>query len=128
MKEINAANGGQLGEVFSFSLGVEKGQEAAPLVVGDTMYVVTAFPNYVYALDLTKPGAPLKWSYKPKPLPAAQGVACCDVVNRGAVYADGKIIFNTLDNRTIARSEEHTSELQSLMRNSYAVFCLKTKK
>src|SRR3546814_9858691 len=31
---------------------------------------------------------------------------------------------------TVARSEEHTSELQSLMRNSYAVFCLikKTRK
>src|SRR3546814_6411558 len=29
---------------------------------------------------------------------------------------------------TAGRSEEHTSELQSLMRNSYAVFCLKTKK
>src|SRR3546814_7549466 len=29
---------------------------------------------------------------------------------------------------TMARSEEHTSELQSLMRISYAVFCLKTKK
>src|SRR3546814_2035872 len=28
----------------------------------------------------------------------------------------------------IVRSEEHTSELQSLMRNSYAVFCLKKKK
>src|SRR3546814_2639752 len=28
----------------------------------------------------------------------------------------------------VSRSEEHTSELQSLMRNSYAVFCLKTKK
>src|SRR3546814_10814936 len=28
----------------------------------------------------------------------------------------------------VARSEEHTSELQSLMRLSYAVFCLKTKK
>src|SRR3546814_1537218 len=27
-----------------------------------------------------------------------------------------------------SRSEEHTSELQSLMRNSYAVFCLKKKK
>src|SRR3546814_3266048 len=27
----------------------------------------------------------------------------------------------------VARSEEHTSELQSLMRNSYADFCLKTK-
>src|SRR3546814_4762623 len=30
--------------------------------------------------------------------------------------------------RRFARSEEHTSELQSLMRNSYAVFCLKKKK
>src|SRR3546814_1939620 len=30
--------------------------------------------------------------------------------------------------RVIHRSEEHTSELQSLMRNSYAVFCLKKKK
>src|SRR3546814_6433795 len=29
---------------------------------------------------------------------------------------------------TFGRSEEHTSELQSLMRNSYAVFCLKKKK
>src|SRR3546814_3041069 len=29
---------------------------------------------------------------------------------------------------TLLRSEEHTSELQSLMRNSYAVFCLKKKK
>src|SRR3546814_5025660 len=35
---------------------------------------------------------------------------------------------DTLDNRTISdRSEEHTSELQSLMRISYAVFCLKKK-
>src|SRR3546814_1855515 len=30
--------------------------------------------------------------------------------------------------RTVSRSEEHTSELQSLMRNSYAVYCLKKKK
>src|SRR3546814_7606983 len=30
--------------------------------------------------------------------------------------------------RAVTRSEEHTSELQSLMRNSYAVFCLKKKK
>src|SRR3546814_5857030 len=32
------------------------------------------------------------------------------------------------DLRHLRRSEEHTSELQSLMRNSYAVFCLKKKK
>ena len=63
---------------------MNKGQEAAPLVVGGTMYVVTPYPNILYALDLTKPGAPMKWKYEPKPEPAAQGVACCDVVNRGA--------------------------------------------
>jgi glucose dehydrogenase len=81
---------------------VLRGQEAAPLVVGSTMYVVTPYPNILYALDLTKPGAPAKWKYEPKPLAAAQGVACCDVVNRGAAYADGKIFYNTLDNQTVA--------------------------
>src|SRR3546814_9122728 len=35
--------------------------------------------------------------------------------------------FSTASNRWTARSEEHTSELQSLMRISYAVFCLKKK-
>ena len=52
--------------------------------------------------DLTKPGAPLKWKYEPKPEAASQGVACCDVVNRGAVFADGRIFYNTLDGNTIA--------------------------
>src|SRR3546814_8241017 len=33
-----------------------------------------------------------------------------------------------LENARVPRSEEHTSELQSLMRTSYAVFCLKKKK
>src|SRR3546814_7376699 len=37
-------------------------------------------------------------------------------------------LFPRLSSRPIRRSEEHTSELQSLMRNSYAVFCLKKKK
>jgi glucose dehydrogenase len=62
-----------------------------PLVVGDTLYVVSPYPNILYALDLSKPGAPLKWKYEPKPKAAAQGVACYDVVNRGAVYSDGRL-------------------------------------
>lgn len=86
----------------TFSLGVEKGEEAAPLIVNKTMYIVTAYPNYLYALDLTKPGAPLKWEFKPYPERASQGVACCDVVNRGAVFWKDKVIFNTLDGNTIA--------------------------
>src|SRR3546814_9566154 len=47
-------------------------------------------------------------------------------------YRDGLALFcaRTLENkrRRARRSEEHTSELQSLMRISYAVFCLKKKK
>jgi lanthanide-dependent methanol dehydrogenase len=102
LTEITAANAKTLKPDFSFSLAVNKGQEAAPLVVDNTMYVVTAYPNIVYALDLTKPGAPLKWSFSPKPAPASQGVACCDVVNRGGTVDNGKYIFNTLDGQTIA--------------------------
>jgi lanthanide-dependent methanol dehydrogenase len=102
LTEIDAGNVKTLVPTFSFSLGVNKGQEAAPIIADNTMYLVTAYPNYVYALDLTKPGAPLKWKFAPKPLPASQGVACCDVVNRGGSYDAGKYIFNTLDGQTIA--------------------------
>ena len=102
LDQITSANVGRLGLAWTFSTGVNRGQEAAPLVVGSTMYVVTPFPNILYALDLSQPGAPLKWTYKPQPLSAAQGVACCDVVNRGAVYYDGKIIYNLLDAHTVA--------------------------
>jgi PQQ-dependent dehydrogenase (methanol/ethanol family) len=109
--EINIGNVGKLQVAFTFSTGIAKGHEAAPLVVGGTMVIVTPFPNIVYALDLTKEGAPTKWSYKPKPLSAAQGVACCDVVNRGAAYADGRIFFNTLDNHTIALDAETGKEI-----------------
>ena len=90
LNEINPQNVGHLQVAFTFSIGVNKGQEAAPLVLNNTMYIVSPYPNILYALDLTKPGAPLKWQYKPQPEAASQGVACCDVVNRGAVFADGR--------------------------------------
>jgi PQQ-dependent dehydrogenase (methanol/ethanol family) len=102
LAEINSGNAARLRLAWTFSTGVNRGHEAAPLVVNNTMYVVTPFPNLLYALDLTRPGAPLKWKYDPHAASAAQGVACCDVVNRGAVYADGKIIYNTLDAHTVA--------------------------
>lgn len=102
LAEITEDNVKTLQVAFTFSTGVNKGQEAAPLVVGNTMYIVTPFPNILYALDLTKPGAPMKWKFEPNPEPAAQGVACCDVVNRGAAFFDGRIYFNTLDGHTIA--------------------------
>jgi glucose dehydrogenase len=85
LDEISSANVKNLQVVFAFSTGVDHGQEAAPIVANNTMYIVTPYPNILFALDLTKPGAPIKWSYRPHPAAASQGVACCDVVNRGAV-------------------------------------------
>ncbi len=102
LDQVTVGNVKDLKLAWTFSTGFLGGHEAAPLVVGTTMYVVTPFPNYLYALDLTRPGAPVKWTYKPKPDAASQGVACCDVVNRGAAYSEGKIFFNTLDDHTIA--------------------------
>ncbi len=102
LTDINTGNVTQLREAWSFSTGVLGGHEAAPLVIGQTMYIVTPFPNRVYALDLTKPGAAIKWRYDPDPQSAAKGVACCDTVNRGLAYADGRIFVNTLDGFTAA--------------------------
>ena len=67
------------------------------------------YPNEVFALDATT--GDLKWSYAPKPDPAAQGVACCDVVNRGMAYDNGKIFFNTLDDHTVALDAKTGKEL-----------------
>ncbi len=100
--QINTDNVKNLKVAWEFSTGTTHGNEAAPLIVNNTMYVVTPFPNTLYALDLTKPGAPLKWTYQPHPDLAAQGVACCDVVNRGAAYYNGRIYYNTLDVHTVA--------------------------
>jgi PQQ-dependent dehydrogenase (methanol/ethanol family) len=102
LAEITAANAATLRLAFTFSTGVVRGHEAAPLVVGNTMFLVTPYPNVVYALDLSQPGAPMRWRFEPRPEAFAQGVACCDVVNRGLAYADGKVFMNTLDNQTIA--------------------------
>src|SRR3546814_5686678 len=47
--------------------------------------------------------------------------------NPGLPYAVWSLPTPAADHRGCTRSEEHTSELQSLMSNSYAVFCLKKK-
>ena len=76
LSQITAANVGGLGLAWTFSTAVNRGQEAAPLVVGSTMYVVTPFPNHLIALDLAAPGGPVRWSYDPKVDPRAVGIAC----------------------------------------------------
>lgn len=102
LADINVTNVANLKVVSTMSTGINRGHEGQPLVVGTTMYVVTPYPNVLLAIDLTVPGGKLKWKYEPHPDPRAVGIACCDVVNRGASYGDGKIVYNTLDAHTVA--------------------------
>jgi lanthanide-dependent methanol dehydrogenase len=102
LAQITSENAKTLRTVWTFSTGVLGGHEGQPLVVHNTMYVVTPYPNVLYAFDLTKADYPLKWKYRPPVDPNSQGVACCDGINRGASYADGKIVYNLLDGRTVA--------------------------
>src|SRR5919107_1207806 len=75
LNQINGSNVARLKLAFSFDTNNRRGQEAAPIVVGSTMYVITPYPNYIWALDLTKNGKP-KWVFRPHHKPASQGVAC----------------------------------------------------
>src|SRR5947207_685801 len=82
LSEITPANAEKLALAWSFSTSIDKGHEGAPIVAGNMMYVVTPFPNRVIGFDLSRPGANVKWTFDPKANARAQGVACCDVVNR----------------------------------------------
>jgi PQQ-dependent dehydrogenase (methanol/ethanol family) len=106
---ITRQNARSLHPVWTFSTGVLGGHEGQPLVVGDTMYVVTPWPNVLYAFDLTREGYPLRWKYRPDV--SANAIGISDAVNRGAFYADGKIIYNLLDGHTVAVEANSGREL-----------------
>jgi len=101
LKQINTGNVGKLQVAWTFSTGVLRGHEGGPLVVGDVMYVHTPFPNIVYALDLNHDGKIL-WKYEPKQDPSVIPVMCCDTVNRGVAYGDGKIFLHQADDTLVA--------------------------
>ncbi len=101
LDQINSGNVAKMVPSWSFSTGVLRGHEGSPLVVGDVMYVHTPFPNIVYALDLNNDGKIL-WKYEPKQDPNVVPVMCCDTVNRGLAYADGKIFLHQADTTVVA--------------------------
>ena len=111
LTQINTANVARLRVAWTFADGTLYGHEGAPLVIGDTMYLVSPFPNIAYALDLSKPGEPIKWKYDPNPSPIAIGKACCDAVLRGWAYGDGKLIYNLLDDHVLALDAKTGREL-----------------
>lgn len=102
LSEITTSNVANLKIAYTFSTGTLRGQEAAPIIANNSMYIVTPFPNTLFALSLEQPSGPLRWKFDANPRPSSQGVACCDSVNRGAAYDDGRVFFNTLDAQTVA--------------------------
>jgi lanthanide-dependent methanol dehydrogenase len=101
LKQINTGNVGKLQAAWTFSTGVLRGHEGAPLVIGNVMYFSTPFPNIVYALDLDHDGK-IIWKYEPKQDPNVIPVMCCDTVNRGVSYGDGKIFLHQADTTLVA--------------------------
>ena len=119
LNQINTGNVSDLNVAWTFSTGVLRGHEGAPLVVGNTMYVHTPFPNIVYALDLSREGAPIKWKYSPIQDEAVIPVACCDTVNRGVAYAEGRIFLSQLDTHVVALDAATGREIWKVKQGDY---------
>ena len=100
LKQINKANVKNMKVAWMFSTGVLRGHEGSPLVIGDMMYLHSPFPNKVFAMDLNT--QKIAWKYEPKQDPAVIPQMCCDTVNRGLAYGDGKIILQQADSMLVA--------------------------
>lgn len=115
LKGITAENVSRLTPIWTFSTGVLRGHEGAPLVVGGVIYVHTPFPNIVYALDLDREGKIL-WKYEPRQDSGVVPLMCCDTVSRGLAYGDGKIFLYQADT-TLAALDAITGDLLWSVKN-----------
>ena len=108
LNQINTENVGNLQVAWTFSTGVLRGHEGGPLVIGDTMWVHTPFPNKVFSINLSDQS--INWIYEPKQNAAETvPVMCCDTVYRGLAYADGKIFLQQADT-TLVGLDANTGE------------------
>ena len=93
-------NVGKMQVAWMFSTGVLRGHEGSPLVIGNTMYMHSPFPNKVFAIDLDT--QKIMWRYEPKQDAAVIPQMCCDTVNRGLAYAESKIFLQQADSMLVA--------------------------
>ena len=109
LNQINAANASKLQAAWTFSTGVLRGHEGGPLVLPgsatgldhDTLYAHAPFPNNVFAINLDT--LEVVWEYIPvQNYDETVPVMCCDTVNRGLAYADGKIFLQQANTELVA--------------------------
>ena len=111
LDQINLTNVKNLSVAWTMQIGILDSHEASPLVVGDTMYIVSPKPNYVYALDLAKEGV-IKWEFRPTmDVALATAQTCCGAQTRGLYYAEGKIFYATLDGQVIGLDAKSGEQL-----------------
>jgi len=101
LSQITTKNASKMKVAWTMSTGTLRGQEGQPLVVGDMMYFESSYPNFVYAINLDNVGQ-IVWKFAPEQDKFSPSVACCDLVNKGVAYADGKILVSTLDTHVYA--------------------------
>ena len=104
---INHDTVARLGLDWYFDIPTGRGVEATPLVVDGVMYVTGSW-SVVFALDALT--GELRWQYDPKVHKSWLARGCCDAVNRGVAYHDGRIYFGAYDGRLIALDAQ-TGEL-----------------
>src|SRR5258708_7753047 len=100
LKQINEGNVGKVQVAWTMSTGVLRRHEGSPLVIGHTMVIHSPFPNKVIAINLKD--QTFKWQYEPKQDTQVISVMCCDTVNRGLAYGDGKIFLQQADTKLVA--------------------------
>ncbi|QSA98636.1 methanol/ethanol family PQQ-dependent dehydrogenase [Methylococcus sp. EFPC2] len=105
LTQINSQTAKSLQPVWTFSTGALRGHEGGPLVVNGTIYIHTGYPHKIYALD--QDTQTIKWEYQYSPDQGTDptqviSVMCCDVVNRGLAYGDGKIFIAQGDATLVA--------------------------
>jgi PQQ-dependent dehydrogenase (methanol/ethanol family) len=110
LDQINARNVGNLQVAWTFSTGVLRGHEGGPLVVGDTLYINTPFPNKVFAIN--QEDQSIIWQYSPvQDAEETIPVMCCDTVSRGLAYGDGKIFLQQADTHLVALDAKTGKEI-----------------
>jgi PQQ-dependent dehydrogenase (methanol/ethanol family) len=100
LNDITTDNAKGLKIAWQMSTNATRGHEGQPLVVGNTMYFESAYPNHVFAINLDD--YHIKWEFTPTQDAFAVSVACCDLVNRGVAFGDGLVIANALDGKIYA--------------------------
>lgn len=100
LNQVTVDNVKQLGLAWYAEIPERGGYQSTPLVIDGVLYMTAPWSS-LYAFD-AKTGKRL-WKFDPQaPREIAATSICCNISNRGAAYADGKIIWGTIDGRLMA--------------------------